>query len=76
LIDRLIAQRLIDNYLLEDLTWGDITTDMLVPKGTKSKGYVYAKDDGIIAGIDVFLMVFNTIDNDIEYKNILKMGKQ
>ncbi|OXT09432.1 nicotinate-nucleotide diphosphorylase (carboxylating) [Thermoanaerobacterium thermosaccharolyticum] len=75
LIDRLIAQRLIDSYLLEDLTWGDITTDMLVPKGTKSKGYVYAKDDGIIAGIDVFLMVFNTIDSDIEYKKYFKDGE-
>lgn len=75
LIDRLIAQRLIDSYLLEDLTWGDITTDMLVPKGTKSKGYVYAKDDGIIAGIDVFLMVFNTIDNDIEYTKYFKDGE-
>ncbi|KAA5805682.1 carboxylating nicotinate-nucleotide diphosphorylase [Thermoanaerobacterium thermosaccharolyticum] len=75
LIDRLIAQRLIDSYLLEDLAWGDITTDMLVPKGTKSKGYVYAKDDGIIAGIDVFLMVFNTIDNDIEYKKYFKDGE-
>lgn len=75
LIDRLIAQRLIDSYLLEDLAWGDITTDMLVPKGTKSKGYVYAKDDGIIAGIDVFLMVFNTIDSDIEYKKYFKDGE-
>ncbi|MGF7430764.1 carboxylating nicotinate-nucleotide diphosphorylase [Thermoanaerobacterium thermosaccharolyticum] len=75
MIDRLIAQRLIDSYLLEDLAWGDITTDMLVPKGTKSKGYVYAKDDGIIAGIDVFLMVFNTIDNDIEYKKYFKDGE-
>ncbi|WKV08102.1 carboxylating nicotinate-nucleotide diphosphorylase [Thermoanaerobacterium sp. CMT5567-10] len=75
MIDRLIAQRLIDSYLLEDLTWGDITTDMLVPKGTKSKGYVYAKNDGIIAGIDVFLMVFNTIDSDIEYKKYFKDGE-
>lgn len=75
LIDRLIAQRLIDSYLMEDLTWGDITTDILVPKGTKSKGYVYAKDDGIIAGIDVFLMVFNTIDSDIEYKKYFKDGE-
>lgn len=74
LIDRLIAQRLIDSYLMEDLTWGDITTDILVPKGTKSKGYVYAKDDGIIAGIDVFLMVFNTIDNEIEHKKYFKDG--
>ncbi|ADL68110.1 nicotinate-nucleotide pyrophosphorylase [Thermoanaerobacterium thermosaccharolyticum DSM 571] len=75
MIDRLIAQRLIDSYLMEDLTWGDITTDILVPKGTKSKGYVYAKDDGIIAGIDVFLMVFNTIDSDIEYKKYFKDGE-
>jgi len=75
LIDRLIAQRLIDSYLLEDLAWGDITTDMLVPKGTKSKGYVYAKDDGIIAGIDVFLMVFNTIDSYIEYKKYFTDGE-
>ncbi|WP_434631944.1 carboxylating nicotinate-nucleotide diphosphorylase [Thermoanaerobacterium thermosaccharolyticum] len=75
MIDRLIAQRLIDSYLMEDLAWGDITTDILVPKGTKSKGYVYAKDDGIIAGIDVFLMVFNTIDSDIEYKKYFKDGE-
>lgn len=73
-MDRMIAQRLIDNYILEDLTWGDITTDLLIPKGTKAKGYLYAKDDGIIAGIDVFLMVFNTFDKDIEHVKYFKDG--
>lgn len=74
LMDRIIAQKLIDNYILEDLTWGDITTDLLIPKGTKTKGYLYAKADGIIAGIDVFLMVFNTFDKDIQYVKYFKDG--
>ncbi len=74
LMDRIIAQKLIDNYILEDLTWGDITTDLLIPKGAKAKGYLYAKADGIIAGIDVFLMVFNTFDKDIQYVKYFKDG--
>lgn len=74
LIDRLIAQRLIDNFLKEDLSWGDITTDLLIPIGTISKGYVYAKEDGLLAGIDVFKMVFKTVDNSIVIKSNFNDG--
>jgi nicotinate-nucleotide pyrophosphorylase (carboxylating) len=74
LIDRFVAKRLIDNYLEEDITWGDITTDLLIPTGTTSKGYVYAKEGGILAGIDVFDMVFKRIDDDISIKKNYKDG--
>ncbi|SNX54529.1 nicotinate-nucleotide pyrophosphorylase [carboxylating] [Thermoanaerobacterium sp. RBIITD] len=74
MIDRLIAQRLIDNFLKEDLSWGDITTDLLIPIGTISKGYAYAKEDGILAGIDVFKMVFKTVDNSIVIKSNFNDG--
>lgn len=74
MIDRFVAQSLIDRFLEEDLTWGDITTDLLIPLELKSSGNFYAKDDGILAGIDVCNMVFRTINPDIYIKKYFSDG--
>lgn len=39
-------------FLHEDVGRGDITTEILVPEGTKVKALIVAKEDGILAGIE------------------------
>jgi nicotinate-nucleotide pyrophosphorylase (carboxylating) len=60
--------RLIQLALEEDLGPGDITTDNLVSPDQKGEGVIVAKEDLIIAGLDIARQVFTTIDPDINWQ--------
>lgn len=62
---------LIRRSLEEDIGYGDITTNSLVPAEQFAQGIFYAKDTGVIAGIKVSEAVFQTLDPDVEVQ-ILK----
>lgn len=53
---------LIKRCLEEDLGHGDITTQSLVPNEQVSQGVIYAKAEGVIAGIEVCRAVFSYLD--------------
>ncbi len=52
--------------LEEDLGHGDITTDYLEVENSNSTAFMIAKQDGVLAGIDVAIKVFHTIDSDLK----------
>jgi nicotinate-nucleotide pyrophosphorylase (carboxylating) len=54
--------------LAEDIGSGDLTTDCIVSTGTQTVGQIIAKQDGIIAGLDVAAAVFLLLDEDITFK--------
>jgi len=60
--------RLIQLALEEDLGPGDITTDNLVPSDQQGQGIIVAKEDLIIAGLDIAHQVFTYLDSDIRWK--------
>ncbi len=60
--------RLIRLALEEDLGAGDITTDNLVPSDQKGQGIIIAKENLIIAGLDIAHQVFTSLDSDIHWK--------
>ncbi|OAA83979.1 carboxylating nicotinate-nucleotide diphosphorylase [Clostridium ljungdahlii] len=64
----LIVDKLIKNALIEDINYGDITTDNLLLGSEVSKGKFIAKDSGVIAGIDVAKRVFEIVDSSIRFK--------
>jgi len=66
--------RLIQLALEEDLGPGDITTDNLVLSDQQGQGIIIAKEDLIIAGLDIAHQVFTTIDPDISWKPDCKDG--
>ncbi len=39
--------------LTEDIGSGDVTTETIVPAGATLRGQIVAKQDGIVAGLDV-----------------------
>jgi len=53
--------------LEEDIGTGDVTTDTIVPAGATLRGRIVAKQDGIVAGLDVAKDVFFTLNPDITF---------
>jgi len=67
---------LIDLALEEDLPAGDITTEAIVPPGLSASGVFLAKEDGVLAGIEMAAKVFQRIDPSITFKKIKDDGQE
>ena len=63
---KLNADKLIMQALQEDITSEDITTNAVMPKAKKGEVQLICKQDGIIAGLDVFVRVFRLLDDGVE----------
>ncbi len=53
--------------LTEDIGPGDVTTDSIVPADAMMRGRIIAKQDGIIAGLDVAQAVYQRIDAEVDF---------
>ena len=72
--EAILKERLI-NFLKEDIGLGDITTDTLIPKGSKAKGRIIVKEKGglLLAGISEVKLLFSILD--LETKENFKDGE-
>ncbi len=64
----LVADELILGALKEDITSEDITTNSVMPSYQKGEVELICKEDGILAGIDVFKRVFELLDPNTEFE--------
>lgn len=71
----LLADDLIKRALVEDIQYEDITTESIVSSERKAAVDLIAKEDGIIAGIEVFKRVFHIL-GDAEVKLYIQDGEQ
>ncbi len=62
------ADHLIRLALQEDITSEDITTNAVMPDAKKGEVQLICKQDGIIAGLEVFARVFSLLDETVEIK--------
>lgn len=69
----LLADDIIKKALNEDLYYGDITTESIVINNKKASVDLIAKEDGIVAGLEVFRRVF-LILGDAETEFYVKDG--
>jgi len=53
--------------LTEDIGTGDATTDAIVPPDATMRGQIIAKQDGIIAGLDVARAAYRLLDSDVDF---------
>jgi len=53
---------IIEAALNEDMPTGDITSESIIPLSSTSEALIWAKDKGILAGIEVARRVFHKID--------------
>ena len=59
--------RCIKSALEEDIGTGDVTTDTIVPAIASLRGRILAKQDGIVAGLDVAKQVFKFLSEGIAF---------
>lgn len=65
---------LIDSWLKEDMPYMDTTTDLLDLEDKIVTAEVMAKEDGVIAGIDVFIAVFRRVNSNFDIKASVRDG--
>ena len=56
---------IIKRALSEDINYIDVATDYLIDGTAETTARIIAKDNGVLAGLDVFSRVFEIIDNNI-----------
>jgi nicotinate-nucleotide pyrophosphorylase (carboxylating) len=61
-LDPALYREIVRRALAEDLGWGDATTLATVPEDRRAVGRVLAKQDCVIAGLDVFDEVFRQLE--------------
>ena len=66
--------RLIKSALDEDIGNRDITTSALIDRGRQGKARIIAKEDMIIAGLDIFQKVFTFLNPEVKFKNFFEDG--
>lgn len=70
------VHKLIEMALEEDIGTGDITTENLIPFDAAGKGIIVAKEDIILAGIDIARLVFERLDPQISIESIYRDGDE
>lgn len=73
---KLNADKLIMMALQEDVTSEDVSTNAVMPKAQKGKVDLICKQDGIIAGLDVYARVFTLLDDSTEVEFFCKDGDE
>jgi nicotinate-nucleotide pyrophosphorylase (carboxylating) len=68
--------KIIKNALAEDIGTGDITTQATISGKKKGRALAIAKDDFVIAGVDVFAETFRLLDKNIKVKKIINDGSR
>jgi nicotinate-nucleotide pyrophosphorylase (carboxylating) len=58
----------------EDIGSGDVTTDSIVPADAVGRGRIIAKQDGVVAGLDVAAAAFRLVDERIVFTPLVAEG--
>jgi nicotinate-nucleotide pyrophosphorylase (carboxylating) len=69
-----ILKKLIRQALKEDIGKGDITSEAIIPAEMKFAGKIIAKEDGMIAGLEVAGLCFHLLDPEIDFQAELEDG--
>lgn len=67
-------QDAIRRALTEDIGAGDATTNSIVPPGANMRGQIIAKQNGVIAGLDVAEAVFRQLEARIQFTALVGEG--
>jgi nicotinate-nucleotide pyrophosphorylase (carboxylating) len=60
-------RKIIETAIIEDIGTGDITTNAIVSRDLKGRAQAIAKDDFIVAGLDIFRSVFVFLDEQTQF---------
>ena len=73
---KLQADHLIQEALKEDISSEDVSTNAVMKEAVKGEVDLICKQDGIIAGLDVFCRVFQLLDENVETELYCRDGDE
>jgi nicotinate-nucleotide pyrophosphorylase (carboxylating) len=73
-LDPALYREIVRRALAEDLGWGDVTTEAVVPGETRARGIILSKCTCVIAGLDVAAETFSQLDPGCVFDRKLKDG--
>ena len=62
--------------LEEDIGTGDVTTDTIVPANASLRGRIVAKQDGVVAGLNVAKQVMLALNESVEFRANVEDGSK
>ncbi len=69
------VRRMIQEWLMEDIGTGDVTTNAAVAPETQAKAIIHAKQEGILAGVQIAESVFHEVDPSISFRTLMQDGE-
>jgi nicotinate-nucleotide pyrophosphorylase (carboxylating) len=69
-------KKIIEAALAEDIGTGDVTTEATVDPRKKGRALAVAKDDFVVAGINIFEETFRCLDETISVKKMMTDGSR
>lgn len=75
-LEKLYIHDIVLNALKEDMPLGDVTTDNIVQEDNISNAEFLAKQDAVIAGLDVARHVFETLDSSVKFTALIEDGDE
>lgn len=70
----LLIDKYIEAALVEDMNGEDVTTNAIVDPQVKGHVNLIAKEDGIIAGLEVFQRTFELLDGSVRFEFVKRDG--
>jgi len=68
------VEQAIDRALAEDLSFGDVTTEALIPPEQKGRASIIARGEGVLAGVEVAKAVFLKVDPSMRFEASVEDG--
>ncbi len=69
-------ERIVRTALQEDIGLGDVTSQAVVAPETTARAELVAKEDFVVAGLDVAAAVFHQLDPDLRFEKIFIDGQK
>ncbi|MFI5453772.1 carboxylating nicotinate-nucleotide diphosphorylase [Pedobacter sp. UC225_61] len=73
-MDKKLVDQFIKNAIAEDVGDGDHTSLSTIPANVQGKAKLIVKEDGILAGVELALEIFNQIDSSLKVDVMLQDG--
>jgi nicotinate-nucleotide pyrophosphorylase (carboxylating) len=73
-LDPALYREIVRRALAEDLGWGDVTTEAVVPSELRARGIILVKSACVIAGLDVAAEAFSQLDPGCVFERKRKDG--
>lgn len=68
------VNRIVALALAEDVPWGDVTSDNLIPLDQEGIGRIEARERGVVAGLPIARAVFTQVDPSLRFVSHVKDG--